>query len=297
MPDVGPGHAGRVRRSGRSIAGGARADHLQRPADPAGRGRGAPPMRVGARRLRSDLRTFRPLIESRVGGRAARGASVARRRARRRARPRRDAGAAAREAGELEPDLGPLFEALEERRRQARAALLDGAAERRATSSCSTARSRAAGSPELTAAAERARAAGAAAARAPRVEEARKAAGRSARTAGRGVPPRAGARQAGPVRGRGGGAGAGREAREAGRQVRRAAPPTCRTCSASSRTRSSRARRSSTSPTSIPRPGASTSPRAAWSSASSAARRCEGSAFPSVWKRLDRKKRLRWIRA
>ena len=61
-------------------------------------------MRVGTRRLRSDLRTFRELCSTRTGRDAARRAEVARRRARRRARPRRDAGAAARAtAQDLEP--------------------------------------------------------------------------------------------------------------------------------------------------------------------------------------------------
>jgi CHAD domain-containing protein len=82
-------------------------------------------MRVGARRLRSDLRTFQTLLEPGwadglrdelrwIGGVLGdvRDLDVMLERLH-------------RDAGELEPDLRPLFEAIEARRAQARAALLD----------------------------------------------------------------------------------------------------------------------------------------------------------------------------
>jgi CHAD domain-containing protein len=82
-------------------------------------------MRVGARRLRSDLRTFGKLLEPGwadglreelrwlgdvLGDVRDLDVMLAR---------------LHRDAGELEPDLGPLFDALERRRERARAALLD----------------------------------------------------------------------------------------------------------------------------------------------------------------------------
>ncbi len=97
-------------------------------------------MRVGTRRLRSDLRTFRPLARPKVGGSAARGA---------------DAGSAnalgevrdldvmldrlRADAGDLSPELPILFEAARSTNAtQARARLLRGAPQRALRRACST---------------------------------------------------------------------------------------------------------------------------------------------------------------
>jgi CHAD domain-containing protein len=81
-------------------------------------------MRVGARRLRSDLRTFRPLIDREW-------ADGLREELQSLGRVLGDVrdldvmiGRLREDARDLEPDLGPLFDALEARREQARAALL-----------------------------------------------------------------------------------------------------------------------------------------------------------------------------